>query len=336
MLVDGNDACEVATLFPGWQLDLIQLSRGQARVSGALLALDGFQFIFARFHLKAILRVTSPRDTVALVMVPDPSQSLRSGSHRVGGMTCLALGTHARTEIVLPAECCIGTLLYPATSGRQDASLAGQFPGRGRVRLGTLAADAAELLVECTRRASTLTNGSSPGGWINPFPPRPLETIATRTKRLFAQSTSTRPKADATTRRRRAVARACTHINAHLRTPLTLRDLCDAAGMGGRSLEYGFQESYGIGPMAYLKCIRLGRVRRDLVASQSTDDAVAKTARRWRFAHMGQFSRDYRNQFGESPSVTLGRSRAQRREDKTGSAVARLSAVSAGSSCAPV
>lgn len=102
-----------------------------------------------------------------------------------------------------------------------------------------------------------------------------------------------------------AVSRACAHISTHLALPLTLRQLCEAAGVQARTLEYGFLECYEVGPMCYLRNARLCRVRRELMKTHPAPASVASVARRWGFTHMGQFGRDYRTLFGEAPSTTL-------------------------------
>ena len=102
-----------------------------------------------------------------------------------------------------------------------------------------------------------------------------------------------------------AVVRACDFIEAHLRAPIALADLCAAAGVSTRALEYGFRDFYEIGPMAYVRSLRLCRVREDLMDSSRHGNSVSNTARRWCFTHMGQFSHDYRVLFGEMPSTTL-------------------------------
>ena len=60
--------------------------------------------------------------------------------------------------------------------------------------------------------------------------------------------------------------RACAFIDAHLRASIALADLCAAAGVGTRALEYGFHDFYELGPMAYVRNLRLCRVRHDLLA----------------------------------------------------------------------
>lgn len=108
--------------------------------------------------------------------------------------------------------------------------------------------------------------------------------------------------------RQEAVLRAREHIDRHAARNMTLHDLCSAAGVGTRTLEYGFRETYGLGPMAFLRCVRLHAVRRDLVRP-SVRGSVTSIAKRWGFSHMGQFGRDYRKMYGEPPSVTSRQAR---------------------------
>jgi len=107
------------------------------------------------------------------------------------------------------------------------------------------------------------------------------------------------------------VARACAFIDTNLRASIALSDLCAAAGVCTRALEYGFRDFYELGPMAYVRNLRLCRVRHDLQMPGNGDDSVSSAARRWSFTHMGQFSHDYRVLFGEMPSQTLARRRGE-------------------------
>ena len=53
--------------------------------------------------------------------------------------------------------------------------------------------------------------------------------------------------------------------------------------------------------------------RRELVAAHPSSHSVAKIALRNGFTHLGRFSVEFRERFGESPKQTLTR-RAERRE----------------------
>ncbi|RZM76661.1 helix-turn-helix domain-containing protein [Leptolyngbya iicbica] len=93
----------------------------------------------------------------------------------------------------------------------------------------------------------------------------------------------------------------------NLQRPLTLADICQAVHASKRSLHYGFQDMFGMGPMAFLKVLRLHEIRRILLSAEPKSLQVKEVASTWGFYSMGHFSRDYKQLFGESPSQTLNR-----------------------------
>jgi AraC family ethanolamine operon transcriptional activator len=100
--------------------------------------------------------------------------------------------------------------------------------------------------------------------------------------------------------------RALSFIEQNAKKPLAVPDVCRAAGVSWRTLDYAFREEFGVTPKAYLKSIRLNGVRRELRrAAQPV--VISDVANRWGFWHMGQFAADYRKLFGELPSETLAR-----------------------------
>ncbi len=96
------------------------------------------------------------------------------------------------------------------------------------------------------------------------------------------------------------------YIHAHAEAALTPTLLAEKAGVSLRSLYAGFREHRGLSPMAYLRAVRLERVRRDLL-NDATLTSVTGAALRWGFAHLGRFSAEYRRAFGECPAETLRR-----------------------------
>ena len=58
--------------------------------------------------------------------------------------------------------------------------------------------------------------------------------------------------------------------------------------------------------MAYLKMHRLEAVRRDILADRAEGN-VSSIAMNWGFSHLGRFSSDYKQLFGETPSQTFKR-----------------------------
>ncbi|MBF2076197.1 MAG: helix-turn-helix domain-containing protein [Synechococcales cyanobacterium C42_A2020_086] len=108
--------------------------------------------------------------------------------------------------------------------------------------------------------------------------------------------------------RNQLMKRAEAMILDNLNRPLSVRDLCRELHISERSLRYHFQEYFGMSPSAYLKAHRLNGVRRQLQASTPAQTTVTHIAIQWGFWHMGQFAKDYKKRFGESPSETLRQS----------------------------
>ena len=88
---------------------------------------------------------------------------------------------------------------------------------------------------------------------------------------------------------------------------LYVTDLCKAAGVSERKLEYAFKEVMGLTPVAYLVRLRLHRVRQALLAAPLGSTTVSAQALNWGFWHFGDFTRAYKECFGELPSDTLRR-----------------------------
>lgn len=91
----------------------------------------------------------------------------------------------------------------------------------------------------------------------------------------------------------------------NLGRPITLKDLCQALHAGSRTISYGFQDIFGISPMAYLKIMRLHSVRQVLKNADPETTKIVDVANQYGFWSAGHFTRDYKMLFGELPSVTL-------------------------------
>jgi len=98
---------------------------------------------------------------------------------------------------------------------------------------------------------------------------------------------------------------------AHTDDQLCVTDLCVATGVSERTLQYAFQEVIGMSPLAYLTRVRLHRVRKALRMETYGSTTVSAQALRWGFWHFGDFSRAYKDCFGELPSETLRRKPAE-------------------------
>lgn len=94
--------------------------------------------------------------------------------------------------------------------------------------------------------------------------------------------------------------------SAHL--PISLGDVCQAAGVNARTLQDSFQKRRGCTPMEFLRNTRMDAVRSALVEPEEAT-SVTGEATRWGFLHFGRFSKEYQIKFGELPSETLRRGR---------------------------
>ena len=105
---------------------------------------------------------------------------------------------------------------------------------------------------------------------------------------------------------RRAVHRSVAFIERHLADPIGLDDIARHAGLSRRSVQQGFRDDLGTTPMAYLRDLRLERVRARLVHAVPSDGTtVTRAAEQWGFTHLGNFAAVNRRRFGEYPSQPL-------------------------------
>ncbi|MFY9476237.1 MAG: AraC family transcriptional regulator [Aquabacterium sp.] len=130
--------------------------------------------------------------------------------------------------------------------------------------------------------------------------------VATSLLSCQSHNFSDEPLARRSTVLPRHVRRVQEYLQAHAHANIRAEVLAEIAGVSLRSLYAGFHDFCGESPMQYLRNIRLERARGDLLAGP-VGGGVASVALRWGFAHMGRFSAEYKERFGESPSQTLKR-----------------------------
>jgi transcriptional regulator GlxA family with amidase domain len=90
--------------------------------------------------------------------------------------------------------------------------------------------------------------------------------------------------------------------------PITVSDVSAELGISVRSLQAGFRQWRSTTPNAFLRQVRLQRVRDELLRGDA-ETSVTATALRFGFAHFGRLSASYRAAFKELPSATLRRGR---------------------------
>lgn len=100
------------------------------------------------------------------------------------------------------------------------------------------------------------------------------------------------------------LVRVIKYIEKNPHASLNLQDISCIACCSSRTLQRLFSKEFDKSPMQYLKQFRLKRANVDL-KNALAEETVTMIAFRYGFFHLGQFSKDYKNEFGESPSQTL-------------------------------
>jgi AraC-like DNA-binding protein len=90
-------------------------------------------------------------------------------------------------------------------------------------------------------------------------------------------------------------------IEAHLEGPIGLSDLEQQVHWSRRTLQYAFRDAYGCSPMQWVRRRRLHRAMRRLM-NPRPGDTVTGIGRSVGFANAVAFSRDFRRQYGCTPS----------------------------------
>ncbi len=104
---------------------------------------------------------------------------------------------------------------------------------------------------------------------------------------------------------------ALEYIHEHIEEDISSSDLVSATGVSLRKLQYEFATHLGMGPMSKVRQEKLLRARDLLKVSDPKTTTVADIAARWGFFDRRYFTKVYKNEFGEWPSVTLNRAYLQ-------------------------
>jgi len=108
-------------------------------------------------------------------------------------------------------------------------------------------------------------------------------------------------------RRLGRLAPVIAYIEDHAGSQLTPELLARVGCVSVRTLHSAFHGQLGESPMAYVRRVRLNKVRAELLRSDPLRIRVTDVAMRWGFHHQSRFAQQYRTQFNELPSVTLHR-----------------------------
>lgn len=104
------------------------------------------------------------------------------------------------------------------------------------------------------------------------------------------------------------VKRVEEYVEAHWNEAITIERLTAVVNASARSIFKSFQKARGYSPMAFVKQVRLKHAR-TMLMFPNAKTSVTGVAFACGFQNLGHFAHDYRETFGELPSVTLGRNK---------------------------
>ena len=140
------------------------------------------------------------------------------------------------------------------------------------------------------------------------------EELARRLITTLAESTG--PASQPLTRKRDIALKVVVDFIVQSEKPVTsVRELCSIANASERTLQYAFRERYGQSPKTFTLTHRLNNVRKRLRHADPGADRIHELAGHHGFLHMGQFTSDYKRLFGELPSETLRKRKANVRDE---------------------
>ena len=287
---------------PGWDAEWIHFGPGPVSGDASQVKFGTGTFAVFQTASAGVLRGTTGPDSRAFLASLPAADHPRAYAQAITAETGLSLSPGNAFDLYLPEGGGIMIFALPASSPAATHEGHGGFPVQRR----TLNPAQTALLSRCRESLDGLRTAAATSRPVSGAHRSLLQSAAAA---LSAEHGKPSNGQRDPLQRHVAVVRACAYIETHLRSSIGLADLCSAAGVCTRALEYGFHDFYDLGPMAYVRNLRLCRVRHELQYPGRDGDSVSSAARRWSFTHMGQFSHDYRVLFGEMPSATLARGR---------------------------
>ncbi|WP_213955116.1 helix-turn-helix domain-containing protein [Variovorax sp. dw_954] len=300
-----RDAGEHAASLSAWDQHYEQLSAG--RYEGCLEEFHiGPVQIFREQSNQAVLQGGRPRaNTISVALTLATQVAGWYCGHEIGEGRVFALSSDREFDLVAGAGMAlVGVCVDTAELARRAAILHGRelplnLPGPSLISRSTMHRDALALLVDSAMslvrdRPATLADGALRNRLAESLTDAVLESIAPD-----CIESGLLPGAAA---RRQIVATAREYMRSHADEPISVPDLCVATGASRRALQYAFENVVQLSPVTYLRVMRLNRVRSELQARHG--DTVGDVAARWGFWHPSRFAAEYRELFGELPSVT--------------------------------
>ena len=291
----------------GWTIDYRQLGRGKFDGNFSVDLSPGL-IVTSQWSNREMVVVGDPPPQMIALVAPMKNQSLGLFRGKNLEPNDVIVGPPGDADVLRThPDFAVGAFnisasrLEEAVQRGIGVSLAELLPRTRVVRLNPVAVSVLRQAVEA------MTSGRAGHGHARQeFEDSLLQAVAE------ALSTGVVPNVPETTslKNRSSYVRAAReYIEAHLTGTVRISAVADAVQVTRRTLEFSFRDILGMKPVDYLLMSRLNLSRKLLLESSCKPQRgdVARIAQNSGLSHLGRFSRDYRDLFGEFPSETLKR-----------------------------
>lgn len=302
-----SDPAAYERLVRPWELCNTPLARGEFGYTVQYLRTPGVTIYRETFRKRCRLRGLSPADTLAvcvpLVTGPKSSYwgSAPSTSAMVatlpGGMDAVLDRHHTQLLVLLARSYARSRMPEVTWQALEQAAAGHRLPGRP-ADVGAFARWASALLDGAARNPALMSE-SDAAGWIAD---EVLQRLLTATR--LPERETPRP---ARSLRHKALAKALELLRKTGWSGRTIAEISAAVGVSQRTLEYAFQDAFGLTPLGFIRLRRLHAARRALMEADPADTTVTRVALAHGFQNPGRFARYFRDSFGEHPSAVLDR-----------------------------
>lgn len=316
MPISCADTTELSQQVRDWSFEFSQLSAGTFAASGGMVPLDCALVARATIDQTLLHRGCSPRGSVAIIIPGRGSGRVFVRDRELGPGQCVAMADGACLDAITRGRYVHIALAIDLDAWSTHSHWLSECPlatargigieSPGPARINSMLDTVEWIFTTVSKHPAALRRGDVRASLTDQFLAA-VGRFSTRAMEYHSRS--------ARAHRRIAVERAREYIDLNLSEPLRLSELCRHAHVQARCLEYGFRETTGLSPIAYIKSLRLNGVRKSLLRRDVRERSISEIALDQGFWHLSQFSVDYRKFFGETPSATRQRALAALRAE---------------------
>ena len=306
-----GDIDELEENLQGWNLSLTQLDRGP--FSGKLLQVSGEEFQFNSFNISCRheQRGSPPPGFKTFGILSPTSPPITFQNRQLDQKGIGVFSSEKEVDVQAPPGWEAFGLSFTEDLLVSVSQRMGLPPWEDMLAQKDFAVCHPEVLFRLKSWLQSVRQQVSPGSGhplskhfmeqvVFELPRRFLNTMASSYHITFRQPLR---------KRDRAIKKIKEFLAEFPNRPPTIADLCEVAQVSERTLEYAFQDRYGVTPNIYLRFYRINGAHKVLRAADSASTTVTKVATDWGFWHFGRFASHYRKLFGQLPSYTLKKSR---------------------------